>query len=224
MNKIFLLAKIFLVLFLLIGNILLAQEKVASDSFTVFLDDFYQNLQQIQQMHDSSLSRDTNLEIQIRKWNDYLAQKLPRRDLVIVPVEEVSLGKEKYNRSQAQIVYNFRIKIPKEHFQYENNVDAKGQFFIKKVQLENDSSDFQILELQINNIFVESPLAKTQDILNNQSHLVFEIKMDITRESGWLHFYQTILSLESVTWMIDDVILWQLETLPFEEIMKRRGK
>ncbi|UCF63347.1 MAG: hypothetical protein JSW33_12375 [bacterium] len=224
MNKIFIILIMFFIMLSGTGNPLSAQEEMPADTFYNFLDDFYQQLYRIKQLHDSSLSQDTNLEIQIRSWNDYLAQKLPRRMLVNVPVDEVTLGKEKFNRSEARMTYNFRLNIPKDHFQYENNIDSQNQFILKEVTSEKDSGDFLILEPQLKNVVVESNLAKTIDLLKNQSHLVFEIKMNVTRESGWLHFYQTVISFETVRWMIDEVVLWQLQSLPFEEIMRRKEK
>jgi len=224
MNKILFPLNMIFVLLLGIGNFLIAQDEMTVDTFYAFLEDFYKQLDRIQQMQDSSFSQDTNLEIQIRSWNDYLSQKLPRRLLVIVPVDEVTLGKEKFNRSEARITYNFKLNIPKDHFQYENNIDSQDQFFLKKITLEKDTGDFLILEPQLKNIVVESNLAKIHNILINESHLVFEIKMNITRQAGWLHFYQTIISFETVKWIINNVVLLQLESLPFEEIMKRKEK
>jgi len=71
------------------------------------------------------------------------------------------------------------------------------------------------------NIIIEASIASKHNIAEKKGHLLLEIKMNISRESSWLQFYNTILSLNSVRWVAEDDILWELQTLPFEEIIQR---
>jgi len=133
MKRIFSPIQIIILLSVWSGILFSAQEEMSREAFYTFLDEFYSQLHEIRQMQDSSLSASTNLELQTRKWNDYLAQNLPRRVWVKIPLNKVSLGKSSFQRWEAHIEFDFNIEIPKEKFQFENNIDTQNQFEIKTI-------------------------------------------------------------------------------------------
>ncbi|MCK4893223.1 MAG: hypothetical protein KAT07_04615 [Calditrichia bacterium] len=221
MSKIFF--SIHVILFLLLGSGILfsVQEEISREAFYTFLEEFSGHLNKIRQTQDSSLSANTNLELQTRKWNDYLSQNLPKRIWVNIPVDKVTLGKASFQRLEAHIEFEFYIEIPEDNFQFENNIDAQNQFEVDVKLLERDQKNYLTIHPKVKNIIIEAGIASKHDIVEKKGHLLFEIKMNISRGSSWLQYYDTILSLNSVKWVTGDDILWELNILPFEEIMQR---
>lgn len=210
---------LFLTLFLKYP-VLADEEIIETSGLYEFLDEFYMNLHQADVSGDSSLSERTNLEIRTRKWNDYLTKILPRRIKVKVPIDEVSLGKEKFNRSSAEIKFDFNLDMPQRYFQYKNNISGKILELLKTGYDKNDKKWIQI-QPKFNKFRIESDKARKLEVLNKHGYLIFEITMSISREAGWLHYYQTVFGFESVQWQVDNELLWQLDSLPFEDILNR---
>jgi hypothetical protein len=194
--------------------------RLEKGQFYEFLDNFYENLAAVTQAGDSSFSERTNLEIKTRKWNDYLTDNLPKRFYVKVPIDKVSIGKETFNRSDAEVQYDFHVNMPVEYFQFKNNVSGRI-FKIRSLEFSENDQNFLRLEPGFEKFRLESNLARKLKVLDKNGHLIFEITMSITREAGWLQYYQTIISFESVQWYVEDELLWELESLPFEEILLR---
>jgi hypothetical protein len=207
---------------ILLANLPLTSDELRMEKgeFYEFLDNFYQNLETATQAGDSSFSERTNLEIKTREWNDYLTDNLPKRLYVKVPIDKVSIGKETFNRSDAEIQYDFHVNMPLEHFQYKNHVSGRI-FKITPVEFNENNQEFLRLQPGFEKFQVESNLARKLNVLEKNGYLIFEITMSITREAGWLQYYQTIISFESVQWYVEDELLWELESLPFEEILLR---
>jgi hypothetical protein len=201
-------------------SVLADEELIETTVLNEFLDDFYMNLQRVAETGDSSLSERTNLEIKTRKWNDYLTNILPRRIKVRVPVDEVSLGKETFNRSTAEIKFDFKLDMPQQYFQYQNNIGGKIFGLLVTEFTKNDKKWIQI-QPEFNKFQVESDKARKLEVLNKHGYLIFEITMSISREAGWLHYYQTVFGIESVQWLVENELLWKLDSLPFEDILNR---
>jgi hypothetical protein len=222
MSKIFI--PIQIIIFQLVGAGILfsAPEELSREVFYGFLEEFYNQLHQIQEMQDSSLSANTNLELQTRKWNDYLAQKLPQRIWVNLPVDRVSLGKASFQRLEARIDFEFIIEIPTEYIRFENNIDAQNQFELDIKPLEKEKYNYLIIRPKVKNIIIEASIASKHNVDEEKGHLLIEITMNTSRESSWLQFHHIIFSLNSVRWVAGDDTLWELQTLPFEEIIHRK--
>jgi hypothetical protein len=204
-----------------ISSQLSAQDAIIDRTeFYEFLDDFYASLQKAADAGDSTLSDRTNLEIRTRQWNDYLTQTLPKRIKIQIPVDDISLGKETFNRSKAEISYDFKLEMPQKYFQFENNIGSKV-FKVNVTEFSKADKNWIRLFPKLSEFEVESDKARKLNVLDEMGYLIFEVTMTITREAGWLHFYQTVFGFESVRWMVDDQLLWELESLPFEEILKR---
>jgi hypothetical protein len=202
-------------------GIITADEEVFDKAaLNEFLDEFYYNLQLAAESGDSTLSERTNLEIRTRKWNAYLTQTLPKRIKVQIPIEDISLGKETFNRTPAEIKFDFILTMPRKYFKYENNIGSKI-FEIIETEFSEDDKNWIRLQPKFSKFQIESDKARKLEVLEKKGYLIFEITMKITREAGWLHFYQTIFGFVSVQWFVEDEILWQLETLPFEDILNR---
>ncbi len=202
-----------------------SQENINREDFYSFLEDYIGNLHSANMVGDSSLSPQTNLELRVRKWNDYISAVLPARYLVVVPVEEVSVGREKYNRSEVQIDYSFQVKFPQLNFRFENNVsNPEGSFKLDKHQEEVEGSKWIILIPRLQKLLVQSNLARKFDILRNHGNLLFKIQLNYSREGGWTHFYHTVITFNSIRWEVDNETVWQLESLPFNEIMLHNKK
>lgn len=221
MRRIFCPIQIIILLSVGSGILFSAQEEMSREALYTFLDEFYSNLHGIRQMQDSSLSVSTNLELQTRKWNDYLAQNLPRRFWVQIPVNKVSLGKSSFQRLEAGVEFDLIIEIPTENFQFENNIDTQDQFDIKTKFLEKEQGSYKSIHPTVKNIIIEASIASKHNIVEKKGHLLLEIKMNVSRGSSWLQFYDTIISLNSVRWVADEDILWELQTVSFEELLQR---
>lgn len=211
-----------LLILMIVITPLYPQENVSREDFYSFLEDYIQTLQATRAAGDTSLSSATNLELQVRRWNDYLSSALPRKFVVAVPVVNVKVGKEKYNRSEVQIDYEFQIKFPQRNFRYENNIaNPEGSLKLEELQQEDDGQKWIIIIPRLQRLQVQSNLARKFDVLNNHGFLLFDIQLNYSREGGWTQFYYTVLTLSSIRWAVDNEIIWQLESLPFNDILKQ---
>ena len=113
------------------------------------------------------------------------------------------------------------MEIPEDNFQFENNIDSQKQFEVDIKPLEREQKNYLTIHPTVKNIIIEAGIASKNEIVENKGHLLFEIKMNILRGSSWLQFYDILLSFNSVKWVAGDDILWELSTLPFEDIMQR---
>jgi hypothetical protein len=214
-----------LLILMIIITPIYAQENISRDDFYSFLADYIRNLQSTRTASDTSLSSATNLEMQVRRWNDYLSGVLPRKYIVAVPVEDVKVGREKYNRSEVQIKYEFQIKFPQRNFRYENDIaNPEGSLKLEESQYEDDGQKWIVLVPRLQRIQVQSNLARKYDVLNNHGFLLFEIQLNYSREGGWTQFYHTVLTLNSIRWAVNNETIWQLESLPFDDIILRERK
>jgi hypothetical protein len=213
------------IILIIIFTPLYSQENISREDFYSFLTDYIRNLQSTRTGVDTSLSSSTNLELKVRRWNDYLSGVLPRKFIVAVPVEDVKVGREKYNRSEVEINYEFQIKFPQRNFRYENNIsNPEGSLKLQELQQVDDGQKWVILIPHLQRLQVQSNLARKFDVLNNHGFLLFDIRLNYSREGGWTQFYYTVITLSSVRWSVDNETIWQLESLPFDDIIFREHR
>ncbi len=199
-----------------------SQENLSREEFYEFMNDYIMQFFVTRQAIDTALSRETNLELQVRTWNGYVEEHLPKKFYVSVPVMNVSVGKETYNRSAVDIKYDFQIEIPKRRFRYENNLATEGiRFKLEVIPEKQDDVEWVILKPSLGTLEVKSDLARKYNILKNSGNLVFEIRLNYSREAGWTQFFQTVVSLNSIRWVVDDGTIWEIGSLPFETIFYR---
>jgi hypothetical protein len=221
MGKIILAVFIFLALLTDSGTGFAADEEMSREAFYAFISEYNARLFQITEMYDSSLSVNTNRELRIRTWNDYLSQNLPKRIWVNIPLDKITLGKSSFQRLEARIEFDFSIEFPQNNLKFENNIDSQNQFEVDKELLEKEQKEYLFIKPRLKNIIIEAGIASKHDIIVQKGYLLLEIKMNISRGTSWLQFHDTILSFNSVKWIAGNEILWELKTMPLEEIMRR---
>lgn len=205
----------------LYSNHLMSQTEVTREEFYQFLTNYIENLQQILLTEDTTLTELTNLELKIRLWNDYVVQKLPKRFAVKVPLDNVQLKKQKYNRAEVKIDYNFEVNFPVENFRFEDNLPDKNIALVNTIKNINDQGWYEIHPV-IDMLIVEANQARKYNVVKNKGYLLFGIKIALSREGGWTQFYQTVVSFDWVKWMVEDGTIWEVEPLPIEELFFKK--
>ncbi len=196
------------------------QEIVTREEFYRFLETYIGNLQKANQVVDTSFSAKTNLDLRVRRWNDHVTNTLPRVFLIQVPLNKVSMKSQKYNRAYVDISYDFRIQVPEKSFLYENNL-PEGNFKLLVSKSESDQEPWLKLNPEIKDLVIEANLARKYDVTDKKGYLLFGIKVGFTRASGMTQFYQTTLAFNSLKWMVAENLVWELEPLPFDQILIR---
>ncbi|MBN2367023.1 MAG: hypothetical protein JXL67_12710 [Calditrichaeota bacterium] len=210
--------------FLLVTPVI-AQETVSREDFYQYMGKYVEEFFKSRQAIDTTLSPQTNLEMQVRSWNHYIDTHLPRKFLVSVPITKVSVGKEIYNRSEVEISYDFKIQFPERNFRFENNLSVQDlSFQLKKINEDREGTVWVTLNPELRTFKVQSNLARKYDILKNPGNLIFEILLNYSHETSWTQYYQTVISLNSIRWAVGEGIIWEAEPLPFETIFYRDRK
>jgi hypothetical protein len=170
---------------------------------------------------DTTLSEPTSLELKIRQWNDFTVKSLPKRFAVKVPIDNVTLKTQKYNRAEVDIDFNFKATFPEQNFRFEDNLPEKNIDLQNVVKDLNGQSWYEITPL-IDILVIEANQARKYNIVKNKGYLLFGIKVALSREAGWTQFYQTVISFDWVKWLVDDGTIWEVEPLPIEEIFFKK--
>ena len=160
----------------------------------------------------------TSRELRRRQRNDYVVETLPKRFAVKVPIDNVTLKKQKYNRAEVDIDFNLLVTFPEKNFRFEDNLPLNKNIellsFIKDL---NGQAWYEISPL-IDILVVEANQARKYNIVKNKGYLLFGIKVALSREGVWTQFYQTVVSFDWVKWVVEDGTIWEVEPLPIEEI------
>ncbi|OGB61715.1 MAG: hypothetical protein A2Y94_00175 [Caldithrix sp. RBG_13_44_9] len=199
----------------------MAQTEVTREEFSQFLQEYIEHLQQIMASGDTTLSEPTSQELRIRQWNDFVVKSLPKRFAVKVPIDNVTLKTQKYNRAEVEISFSFMASFPEQNFRFEDNLPGKNIELLSVIKDVNGQGWYEITPL-IDILVIEANQARKYNIVKNKGYLLFGIKVALSREAGWTKFYQTVISFDWVKWMVDDGTIWEVEPLPIEEIFFKK--
>jgi hypothetical protein len=196
----------------------IAQTQLTREEFAQFLQEYVDHLQQILTSGDTTLSPTTSMELKIRQWNDYVVETLPRRFAVKVPIDNVTLKKQKYNRAEVDIDFNFQVTFPEKNFRFEDNLPLQKNIELLSLIKDLNGQNWYEISPVLGILVVEANQARKYNIVQNKGYLLFGIKVALSREGVWTQFYQTVVSFDWVKWIVDDGTLWEVEPLPIEEI------
>jgi hypothetical protein len=199
----------------------MAQTVVTREEFSQYLQQYIEQLQQIMASGDTTFSEPTSLEMRTRQWNDFVVKNMPKRFAVKVPIDNVTLKKQKYNRAEVEIDFSFMVNFPEQNFRFEDNLPEKNIELLSLVKDLNGQGWYEIIPA-IDILVIEANQARKYSVVKNKGYLLFGIKLALSREAGWTQFYQTVISFDWVKWQVDDGTIWEVEPLPIEDLFFKK--